>query len=142
MTASPDAVWAVLSDLRRLPDWLAFAASLEDVSGADATEGATYTVKPPRFYEPKTRWRISQVEQGRRQVHTSEMPILKDVSSTIEVGEREGSGARVRVRWRADPANLLGRAMRPMIQRQTQASWERSLERLDEIAGRGAAAGA
>jgi uncharacterized protein YndB with AHSA1/START domain len=42
MKASPEAVWAVIADLHRLPEWPAFAASVEDISGP-AQAGATYT---------------------------------------------------------------------------------------------------
>src|SRR6476646_2791152 len=90
MTSSADALWTLLSDLKRLPEWLAFAGSLEDVSSGAAVEGATYTVKPSRAFEPKTKWKIVTVEDRRRQVHASEMPMLSGVTSTIELQAPEG----------------------------------------------------
>jgi hypothetical protein len=139
MSAPADAIWTVLSDLRRLPDWLAFAAAVEDVSGDSAEPGATYTVKPRRAFEPKTHWKIDTVEE-RRQVHTSEMPMLSGVTSTIEVVD--AAPAKVHVHWRGDPSNLFGRMMRGMFQRQIQANWEKSLEDLDRLASAGAGGGA
>ena len=135
MTAPPEAVWAVLGDLRRLPEWLAFAAAVEDVSGDEAAEGATYTVKPGRAFEPKTHWRITAVEAPRRQVHTSEMPMLRDVTSTIELQTPADGPASVRVHWHGEPSNLFGRMMRGMFQRQIEENWRKSLEQLDRVAG-------
>src|SRR5690242_16852540 len=109
MSAPADAIWTVLRDLRRLPDWLAFAAAVEDVSGDNAEPGATYTVKPRRPFEPKTHWKVDTVD-ARRQVHTGDMPMLSGVTSTIElIGD---APAKVHVHWRGDPSNLFGRMMR------------------------------
>jgi hypothetical protein len=134
MTSSAESLWGVLSDLRRLPEWLAFAASLEDVSGDAAVEGATYTVKPGRAFEPKTKWRITAVEERRRQVHTSEMPMLRGVTSTIELNAPAGGPASVHVHWHGEPSNLFGRMMRGMFQRQIEENWRKSLEGLDRVA--------
>ena len=134
MRAPAAAIWGVLNDLGRLPDWLAFSGSLEDASSTEAAQGATYTVKPAGRFEPKTHWRIAEVDPQRRQLHTSEMPMLSGVRSEIEVLDSGADGARVHVHWRGDPANLFGRLMRPMFQRRIQENWERSLERLDELA--------
>ena len=134
MTSSAESLWGVLSDLRRLPEWLAFAASLEDVSGDAVVEGATYTVKPGRAFEPKTKWRISAVEERRRQVHTSEMPMLSGVTSTIELSAPDAGPASVHVHWHGEPSNLFGRMMRGMFQRQIGENWRKSLEELDRVA--------
>lgn len=134
MRAPLPALWSVINDLRRLPEWLAFAAALEDVSASEATPGATYTVKPHHGYEPKTHWRVAEAEPPRRQVHTSEMPMLSGVTSTIELLDGP-DGVRADVHWRGEPANLLGRLMRPMFQRRIEAQWEQSLKKLDALAG-------
>src|SRR5437763_4010518 len=100
MSAPADAIWAVLDDLQRLPEWLAFASSLEDASSDRAVEGATYTVKPGGAFEPKTHWKIATVEERRRQVHTSEMPMLSGVTSTLELQGTGGGGpVSVHVHW-------------------------------------------
>jgi hypothetical protein len=139
MTASGEAIWGVLSDLRRLPEWLAFAAAVEDVSSDEAGDGATYTVKPGRAFEPKTHWRITAVEPLRRQVHSSEMPMLRGVTSTIELNAPESGPASVHVHWHGEPSNLFGRMMRGMFQRQIEGNWKKSLEELDRVASQGSA---
>jgi hypothetical protein len=132
MHASPDAVWAVIGDLRRLPEWLEFASAVEDVSGP-AEPGATYTVKPPRSYEPTTHWTIAESERPSRQLHTSEMPAVSGVRSLLEVSDAPG-GATVRVHWTGTPKGMMGRLMRPIMQKRITRNWERSLEALDRVA--------
>jgi hypothetical protein len=134
MKASAPAIWAVLEDLSRLPEWLAFAASLPERSGDRVEPGATYTVKPEHGYEPQTKWRVTAVEE-RRQVHESEMPMISGVTSTMEVLEGADGRAREHVHWRGEPSTFMGRAMRPMFQRQITSNWKKSLEALDRAAG-------
>jgi hypothetical protein len=62
------------------------------------------------------------------------MPLLHGVTSTIELGENGDGGVEATVRWRGTPANLLGRLMRSMFQRQVAAGWDRSLAHLDRLA--------
>jgi uncharacterized membrane protein len=132
VSASPDAVWAVIGDLNRLPEWLEFAASVEDVSGP-AQPGATYTVKPPRSYEPTTHWTVTEAEAPSRQLHTSEMPVVSGVRSSLEVSAADG-GSNVRVHWTGTPKGVMGKLMRPMMQKRITQNWERSLEALDRVA--------
>src|SRR4051812_21241276 len=141
MRAPAAALWAVLDDLSRLPEWLEFASALEESSGDRATAGTTYTVKPGGRFEPKTHWRIAEADPPRRQLHTSEMPMLSGVTSEIEVLDAaDGGPARVHVHWRGQPSNLFGRMMRGMFQKRIQENWERSLEKLDELASAAPAA--
>jgi hypothetical protein len=132
MTAPADAVWAVLADLNRLSDWLAFASSVEDVSGP-AEPGATYTVKPHKSYEPTTHWTVRESTPPSRQLHVSEMPIVSGVRSELEVRDGAG-GATVRVHWTGTPKGLMGRVMRSTMQKRITENWERSLEALDRLA--------
>jgi uncharacterized protein YndB with AHSA1/START domain len=133
MTAPAEAVWAVLADLNRLSEWLAFASSVEDVSGP-AEPGATYTVKPQRSYEPTTHWTVRETTPPARQLHVSEMPVVSGVRSLLEVTDGPG-GATVRVHWTGTPKGLMGRLMRPMMQKRITQNWERSLEALDRVSG-------
>jgi hypothetical protein len=135
MTAPPEAVWAVLADLNRLPEWLEFASSVEDVSGP-AEPGATYTVKPNRSYEPTTHWTVSESTPPSHQLHVSEMPVVSGVRSQLEVSDGPG-GATVRVHWTGTPKGLMGRLMGGTMQKRITQNWERSLEALDRVAGSG-----
>ncbi len=134
MRASREALWTVLTDLNRLPEWLAFANEVKDVSGDAATEGSTYTVKPKASYEPETHWRIAQVDPQHRQVHASEMPMFKGVTSTISLSGGTDSGVRVEAHWHGEPKTFIARLMRPMFQKRIQQNWDRSLAALDALA--------
>jgi carbon monoxide dehydrogenase subunit G len=129
MNATPEAVWDVVDDLHRLPEWLAFASAVQDVTGP-AHAGGTYTVKPPRSYEPTTHWIVAEADQPFRQLHTSEMPVVSGVRSELTITP-SGEGVIVRVHWTGTPKGLLGKIMSGMMQKRITENWERSLERLE-----------
>jgi uncharacterized protein YndB with AHSA1/START domain len=133
MSSSPEAVWAVLADLGRLPEWLQFASAVEDVSGP-AAPGATYTVKPPKSYEPTTHWTIAEAVAPTRQLHTSEMPIISGVRSELRLTPEAG-GVNVRIHWTGTPKGIVGRLMSRSMQKRITENWHRSLETLDRVAG-------
>lgn len=133
MNVSAGAVWAVIGDLNRLPEWLEFASAVQDVSGP-AKAGATYTVKPPKSYEPTTQWTISEAEPPTRQLHRSEMPVVSGVRSELQVTP-SGDGVTVRAHWTGTPKGLMGRMMSSMMQKRITQNWERSLEGLERVAG-------
>jgi hypothetical protein len=136
MNTSPEAVWAVVEDLNRLPEWLAFASTVEDVSGL-AEPGATYTVKPTRSYEPTTHWRVAESEKPLRQLHTSEMPVVSGVRSELTLSP-SNDGVTVRVHWTGTPKGVVGKVMSGMMQKRITQNWERSLEQLERAAQAGA----
>jgi Polyketide cyclase / dehydrase and lipid transport len=129
MNATPEAVWAVVDDLTRLPEWLAFASAVEDVSGP-AHAGGTYTVKPPHSYEPTTHWTVTEAEEPVRQLHTSEMPVVSGVRSELTITP-SGDGVTIRAHWTGTPKGLVGKLMSGMMQKRITESWERSLEQLE-----------
>ena len=132
MNASAEAVWAVLHDLNRLPEWLDFAKEVQEVSGP-AEPGATYTVKPPRSYEPTTHWTVTESRAPSHQLHTSEMPIVSGVRSELEVSGGP-DGTTVRVHWTGTPKGFMGRLMRGTMQKRITQNWESSLAALDRVA--------
>ncbi len=62
MQASAPRIWAVLEDLNRVPEWLAFAGAVEDVSAPTVAPGVRYSVRPTGRMEPTTSWVIAEVE--------------------------------------------------------------------------------
>jgi uncharacterized protein YndB with AHSA1/START domain len=134
MSVPVQAVWDVLVDLGRLPEWLQFAAAVQNVSGP-AAPGATYTVKTPRSYEPTTHWEITEVEPNARQLHTSEMPIVAGVRSELLLTPG-ADGVSVRAHWTGTPKGIMGRLMRGTMQKRITENWERSLEALERLADR------
>lgn len=132
IAASPEAVWAVLADLNRLPEWLAFAEGVDAVSGP-AEPGATYTVKPHKSYEPKTHWQVAETEAPSRQLHTSEMPVISGVRSELQLTP-SGDGVTVRVHWTGTPKGVIGKVMSATMQKRITQNWQQSLERLEKVA--------
>jgi uncharacterized protein YndB with AHSA1/START domain len=132
MQVSAEQVWAVLEDLNRLPEWLEFASAVEDVSGPGQT-GATYTVKPPRPYEPTSHWTVAEADPPHRQLHTTEMPIVSGVRSELTI-TASGDDTTVRVHWTGTPKGLLGKVMGGMMQKRITENWQRSLEQLEHTA--------
>lgn len=130
--ASPEAVWAVLADLNRLPEWLEFAAAVDAVSGP-AAPGATYTVKPHKSYEPTTHWQVAEAEAPSRQLHTSEMPIISGVRSELQLTPA-ADGVTVRVHWTGTPKGVMGKVMSATMQKRITQNWQRSLEKLEGVA--------
>ena len=131
VNASPDAVWAVVADLDRLPDWNQFAAAVEDVSGP-AQPGATYTVKPHKPYEPTTHWTVTEPSL-RRASCTPARCRRQRRALALEVSAADG-GSNVRVHWTGTPKGVMGKLMRSMMQKRITQNWERSLEALDRVA--------
>src|SRR5689334_8456217 len=99
MSAPSQQIWAVLMDLKRLPEWLEFASELPEASSDVVATGATYSVKPGGRFEPTTHWQVAEVDPPRRQLHTSEMPMLSGVRSEIEVIDGGAGPAKVHVHW-------------------------------------------
>jgi uncharacterized protein YndB with AHSA1/START domain len=132
LNAPPGAVWSVLSDLNRLPDWLEFAKSVSDVSGP-AEAGATYSVKPPQSYEPTTHWTVVEVEAPTRQLHTAEMPVISGARSELMLTPSAG-GVTVRVHWTGTPKGIMGKMMSGMMQKRITQNWENSLAALERVA--------
>ena len=132
MAAPPEAIWEVLADLNALPQWLEFASAVESVSGP-AQPGATYTVKPPKSYEPTTHWQVAEVKEPTRQLHTSEMPVISGVRSELQVTP-SGRGATVRVHWTGTPKGVIGMVMSATMQKRITQNWQRSLENLERVA--------
>jgi carbon monoxide dehydrogenase subunit G len=137
MKASPEAVWAVLADLNRLPEWLQFAKAVENVSGP-AEVGAKYSVKPPRAYEPTTHWTVSESQAPTHQLHTSEMPVVSGVRSQLQLTP-DGQGTTVQVRWSGTPKGIMGKMMSGMMQKRITETWEQSLQALERVVSSGAA---
>jgi uncharacterized protein YndB with AHSA1/START domain len=132
ITASPEAVWAVLCDLSRLPEWLEFASEVSDVSGP-AAAGATYTVKPPKSYEPTTHWTVAEVDPQTRQLHTAEMPVVSGARSELTLTP-SGDGVTVGVHWTGTPKGFMGKLMSGMMQKRITQNWENSLAGLERVA--------
>ncbi len=61
--APPEAVWTVLTDVERWPEWTASMQHVGFVEGAGLKRGAKVRIKQPRL--PVTEWEVIEVEPNR-----------------------------------------------------------------------------
>ena len=72
--ATPDRVWAVLSDVERWREWTASISRVSLYTGSPLEVGSRAIVKQPRF--PAAQWLVTDVEPGRGFVWVSIGPGL------------------------------------------------------------------
>lgn len=92
-TATPEQVWAALSDLDGWPSWLPTVDTLTRVDADRPHEvGAEYVLKQPKL--PKARWVITRWEPGRRFDWTSRAPGVTSVA-THTLTPTDGGGTEI-----------------------------------------------
>ena len=90
--APPEAVWKLLCDLPRLPEYVYFVREVFDISGP-ADLGVVYKERAkPGLFESVSEWRITVFEPPRRQAHECAMPEMD--ASVMSHLEPEDGGTR------------------------------------------------
>ena len=91
--APPEAVWALISDIRRGPEWVTVMEEVVHVSDEQTTQGTVYReiskIGPSRS---ETEWRITRFDPPRVQIHECKEPTLQ-ATLTMQV-EPDGTGSR------------------------------------------------
>lgn len=134
VAAPPAVAWGVLCDVDRYADWVAHTTRMLGSAGGVAV-GATYEERSlllgPASW--RTRWRMVEVDEGRRQVHVGTgLPILERMVATFTVDE-DGTGSRVGFTLETVPRGVLGRAAVTGLAPVLRSRQVRSVERLAEI---------
>ena len=62
--APPDAVWRLISDVARWPEWLPTVTRVEPLGAAELAPGAQYRIEQPRL-RPAI-WRVTRLEPPQR----------------------------------------------------------------------------
>ena len=129
-TATPDQVWAVLSDLDGWPGWLPTVDSLEREDPDRPHEvGAAYLVKQPRL--PKARWVITDWRAGEGFVWESKTPGAR-TTGTHELRPAGDGGTEIflGVEWNGPMAGvarlMFGRLTQRYIDTEASALAERA----------------
>jgi len=127
--APPERAWELMSDTARYSDWVVGTDEVTRTDGP-AREGSTYeernTILGP--WKARTKWRVTEFAQGRRQVHESEdVPLVKRFFVVMEL-EPEGDASLFTLTLRADGAGLFGKLMRPGVERDNRKTVEQFAE--------------
>jgi hypothetical protein len=111
IAASPDAVWAILTDARAYPDWDSGVRSVEGTIAPGEKLKVTPEINPKRAYPVK----VTRFEPGRAMAWTGGMPLglfkgVRTFALTPEDGgatrftmREEYSGPMVPLIWRSMP---------------------------------------
>ncbi len=103
ISAPPEVVWAVLSQVESWPEWTASITSVRR-SGPDPLQvGSRVRIKQPRF--PATVWTVTDLAEGERFTWAATSPGVNTRASHRVVGTAEGSRATLSI----DQAGVLGR---------------------------------
>jgi carbon monoxide dehydrogenase subunit G len=128
--ASPDAVFSLLCDTSRYPEWVTGTDAVTRTDGP-AAEGSTYDEVNPILgpWKAKTHWRVVEHEAPRRTRHsTGDIPLSSSFEVLMEVAP-EGDASRVTLTLRGEPAyGPLGAGfaalMRGQVDRDNRTSFE------------------
>jgi carbon monoxide dehydrogenase subunit G len=103
ISAPPEVVWAVLSDVESWPAWTASISSVRPSSPDSLQVGSRVRIKQPRL--PATVWTVSDFVERERFTWTATSPGVKTRASHRVVRTAEGSRATLSI----DQAGILGR---------------------------------
>jgi uncharacterized protein YndB with AHSA1/START domain len=113
--ASPDRVWAVLSDVERWPEW---TASMTEVKRLDATGfgvGSRVRIKQPKL--PATVWRVTSFEPGRSFDWVASGPGARTVARHIIAPQDGGSTVTLSIDQSGVLGSLIGLLLTGMTRR-------------------------
>ena len=104
--ASPEQVWALLSDAQRFPEWVAFTDRMVEAPEGALEAGSTYReyggVAP---FKSESAWRVTEFDAPRRQVHVGGDKQM-EITLTLEL-EPSGGGTRLRQQLDFQPRGLM-----------------------------------
>lgn len=102
ISAPPEVVWAVISDVESWPEWTASVTSVRRLSSEPLQVGSRVRIKQPRL--PATVWTVSDLVEGEQFTWTADSPGVRTSASHRVVGRADGSQAML---W-IDQGGLLG----------------------------------
>jgi carbon monoxide dehydrogenase subunit G len=138
VAASPEDVFALLSDTARYSEWVTGTDAVTRTDGP-AVEGSTYDEINPVLgpWKAKTHWRVVEHEAPRRTRHeTGDIPLSSHFQVVMEVAP-EGDASRVAMTLRGEPAlGPVGAVFSRLMQGQVERDNRRSVEAFAELATR------
>ncbi len=101
--ASPDRVWAAMSDIEHWPEWTTTIISIRPLDPGPIAVGTRAIVRQPKLLP--ARWQVTEVDEGRSFAWTTLGPGIQ-VTARHAV---EGAGSSSRVTLSVDFSGPLGR---------------------------------
>jgi carbon monoxide dehydrogenase subunit G len=131
----PAEVFAVLTDLDRLPDWATIVADTREVSDRPLRIGCTFRQRLRVLgQELETSWRVTDLDAPRTVAYEATGPAGSrlDMRQTVDP---VADGSRVSLEVDYDlPGGVIGEALdRAVVQSQNESEAERSLGRLRQL---------
>lgn len=137
VSAPPDVVWAVMSDVEHWPEWTASVSTVKRLDDGEFGLGSRARVKQPKF--PEMVWAVTKLERGRSFEWETATPGARTAGThTVEPA---GRGSRVTLGIRQ--TGFLGLLLAPLTKGTTRRYIEMEaagLKRRSEERGAGAAA--
>lgn len=131
--APADRLWAVMSDVRRWPEWLPTVDAVEALDPDRIDEvGAEYRVAQPKL--PPAVWRITEVVEGRSFTWESTAPGMRSVGTHVLTPGADGTTTiTLGIAW----SGFLAPVVRFLVGRTAQDYVEQEAEALDRTASGG-----
>jgi carbon monoxide dehydrogenase subunit G len=141
IAAAAGEVWVVLCDTEHYAEWVPGTQAVTRTDGA-AADGVTYDEVTPILgpWKAHSHWRVTEFEDGRRMVHTSDdIPLARDFHVVMEVLPTD-TGSRVTISLdaaeRFGPLGwLFARAMTPRVRKDNEESLVNLEKRLTTASG-------
>jgi carbon monoxide dehydrogenase subunit G len=130
----PDAVFTLLTDLERLPEWATIVVETREVSHRPLQEGCTFrqTVRVAGR-EIDTEWRVVRFESPREVAYQATGPLGGRLSMTQRVRPDDG-GSRVELEVDYElPGGLIGSVAARVLEAENEGAAEQSLVNLKEL---------
>ena len=141
--ASPQVVWDLVSDLRRVPEWIEDTLKMLSVEPEPAQLGTVYRERS-RIVGPLsqvTTWKISEFDPPRFQKHDGRVPMM--ASASVSFGLEPSAGTtKFTLVFEYTPGNPLSSLSdRLFLKKSLQSSFGRSLQELKALVEAAPAAG-
>ena len=135
IAAPPAVVWAFISDLHRVPEWVIGTKKMLSVSTAETEQGTEYReLSQVGFLTSETTWRVMTFRAPHVQMHECRSA-MGNVTLTMTV-EPAGNGTRIRhvTEYRLMPhVRPLGRLLEALLHRRTADDMHRSVQQAKQI---------
>jgi len=133
--ASPEVVWAFVSDLRRIPEWIEDTLAMLSVEPEPAQKGTVYKERS-RIIGPVsqvTTWTITEFDPPRFQKHDGRVPMMASTSVSFGLKPSAG-GTKFTLVFEYTPGNPLSSLTDGLfVRKNLERGFERSVQNLKAL---------